>query len=201
MKTENKINNKNKIKELKAARDAAWETYKLSDNSNDAAWVYYLDTVKDWYTFIDACRVEDNKIKTIQIKNSDGIIFTYSTENNTLKKTLKKAVIEKFDLINAELTHAKLKGAELTGANLTGANLTVAKLRGANLRSADLRRADLRDADLRNTNFRGADLRGADLTGANLRLADLRFADLRGAIYTEVQIKSVFTYKTTIFQN
>ena len=76
----------------------------------------------------------------IQIKTLWGSVpFEHTSEKNTIKKTIIKAVE--------------------TGTNLTGANLTDADLRGAYLRGAYLRGADLR----------GANLTDADLTGAYLR--------------------------------
>lgn len=69
-----------------------------------------------------------NKEIKISIKNrwTGSILFEYSSVDNTLAKTVTKA----------------LKGdADLRGADLRGANL-----REANLREADLREADLRGA-------------------------------------------------------
>ena len=93
----------------------------------------------------------------LQIKSVFGsILFEYESENNTLKKTIEKAV---------------KRGAYLRGANLGGADLGGAYLRGAYLRGAYLGGA----------NLGGADLRGANLGGANLYDAYLRGAYLRGA--------------------
>ena len=71
-----------------------------------------------------------NKEIKISIKNrwTGSILFEYSSVDNTLAKTVTKA----------------LKG----GADLRGADLRGAYLRGADLRGADLRNADLRNADL-----------------------------------------------------
>jgi|GEM_PF-3419410 len=108
----------------------------------------------------------------IQIKSVLGkLLFEYECENNSIKKTVEKAVKEKADL----------RSANLRSADLWSANLRSADLRSANLRSADLRSADLRSADLRSANLRSADLRSADLSSANLRLADLWSANLRSA--------------------
>jgi hypothetical protein len=88
----------------------------------------------------------------IQIKSWVGkLIFEYECENNTIKETLRNAV--------------------LSGADL----------RNAVLRNADLRSAVLSDADLRSAVLSGADLSGADLSGAVLSGADLSGADLSGA--------------------
>jgi len=103
---------------------------------------------------------------TIQIKNrwTGNIIFKYSSEKNTIKDTLEKAVEDDADLRGANLYGANLYGADLSGADLSGANL-----RGANLYCANLCGADLRDADLRGANLYGADLRDAD--GADYAIA------------------------------
>ena len=79
------------------------------------------------------------EIKSIYI---DKIIFEFETENNSILKTVLRAI--------------------KSGANLSGANLSDADLSDADLSGADLRRANLRRADLS-----GADLSGADLSGAD----------------------------------
>jgi hypothetical protein len=83
-----------------------------------------------------------SKLK-IEIKSwlSGAILFEYESENNTIAKTLQKAVEAR--------------------ANLSGADL-----RSADLRSANLRSANLSDANLSDANLSGADLSGADLSGA-----------------------------------
>ena len=79
----------------------------------------------------------------IEIKNIFGkLLFEFECENNTIKKTVEKAIEN-------------------------SADLSYADLQSANLRYADLRSADLRYADLRY-----ADLRSADLSSANLSYAD-----------------------------
>ena len=99
----------------------------------------------------------------ISIKSVGRIVlFEYESEDNTIKKTVERAISS---------------SANLRSANLCSANLRFADLRSANLCSADLRFADLRFADLRS-----ADLRSANLCSANLRSADLRSADLKDII-------------------
>ena len=94
-----------------------------------------------------------NKEIKIEIKNrwTGRVLFEYSSEDNTMTKTVEVAVSRDADL----------RGADLCGADLCGANLRGANLRGADLCGADLCGADLRDADLRDANLRGANLRGA----------------------------------------
>ena len=72
-------------------------------------------------------------MRAIEIKNrfTSKVIYRHEFENNTLKITCMRAVLDKINL------------------------------RGANLSDADLRDADLRDADLRGANLSDADLRGA----------------------------------------
>ena len=74
-----------------------------------------------------------NKEIKIEIKNrwTGRVLFEYSSEDNTMTKTVEVAVSRDADL----------RGADLCGADLCG--------------------ADLRDADLRDANLRGANLRGA----------------------------------------
>lgn len=71
----------------------------------------------------------------IQIKNRyyDSVIFEHECEDNTMAKTVLRAIA----------CDANLRGAHLKDANLRDAHLRYADLRGANLRYADLRYADL----------------------------------------------------------
>ncbi len=87
------------------------------------------------------------KIK-LSIKNrfTGSVIFEFETEENTIKKTLLKAIKQ---------------GADLQGADL----------RGADLRGADLQGADLQGADLRGADLQGAELWGADLQGEKIKTA------------------------------
>ena len=117
----------------------------------------------------------------IKYKYSNKLLFSYNCKNNTIIKTITKALKEGADLRGANLYGADLNGANLNGANLNGADLNGANLRGADLNGADLRYANLRYADLNGANLNGADLRGADPRYANLRYADLNGANLNGA--------------------
>ena len=63
----------------------------------------------------------------IEIKSIFGeVIFEYECENNTIKKTVEKAVFDKISL----------RSADLRSANLSSANLSLADLRSADLSSA-----------------------------------------------------------------
>ena len=60
----------------------------------------------------------------IEIKKINGnLIFSHNQEDNTVKKTLEKAVSSDANLIGANLIGANLSGANLRDANLSGANL------------------------------------------------------------------------------
>lgn len=106
----------------------------------------------------------------------NNVIFSYDCEDNTVARTLERAVA-----YDVSLHHANLRGVYLRDAGLRGADLCYANLRYASLRGVDLRYASLGGVDLRDANLRGADLRSANLRDANLYGADLRDANLRGA--------------------
>ena len=109
------------------------------------------------------------KVK-IEIKNrfTGKILFEFETENNTILKTLKEAIMRGAYLRGADLSGADLSGANLSGADLSGADLSDAYLSGADLSGADLSDAYLRDANLSGANLSGADLSDAYLSGADL---------------------------------
>ena len=74
--------------------------------------------------------------KTIKIEitsrwSVDKVLFSYESDDNSIKKTLEEARKS-----GANLYGADLYGADLRGANLRGADLYGADLRGANLRGA-----------------------------------------------------------------
>jgi hypothetical protein len=120
----------------------------------------------------------------IQIKSLFGkLLFEYEKDDNTILKTLLKAIKSGADLSGADLFRANLSGANLSGANLFRADLS-----GANLSGANLFRADLSGANLSGANLFRADLSGANLSGANLSGADL----------SNEQIKLINKYKCII---
>jgi uncharacterized protein YjbI with pentapeptide repeats len=121
-------------------------------------------------------------METIEIKDLEGeLLFTYSCEDNTLKKTIEQAIDNSISL----------RGANLTGAYLRGANLTGAYLRGADLSGADLSGADLSGAILYKGNLRGANLSGADLNYAMLTNAEVYNVNLNGANLIRVDLTNV----------
>ena len=103
-------------------------------------------------------------MKTIEIKNIDGVVlFSHTAENNTVKLTVEEAVKK-----NVKLNRANLANADLANANLRGANLANANLRGANLKGAELAGANLHRTNLNEANLTGANLAGANLNAAHL---------------------------------
>ena len=125
------------------------------------------------------------KIQIISWLNG-SILFEYETVDNTVAKTMTKAVNSSANLRYADLSYADLRSADLGSANLSyanlgSANLSYADLRYANLGSADLSYADLSYADLRSADLRYANLGSANLSSANLGSVNLSYADLRSA--------------------
>ena len=127
-------------------------------------------------------------MKTIEIKNIDGVVlFSHTAENNSIKITVEEAVKKNVSLNGADLDGADLDGADLEGANLRNtslkkADLAWANLDGADLEDADLSWADISWADLAEANLKEANLEEANLKGAFLKGADLAGADLAGAV-------------------
>ena len=79
----------------------------------------------------------------IEIKNrfTGNVLFTYESENNTIKETLVKSVEQGADLQGAHLWGADLRDADLQGADLRGADLQGAHLRGAYLQGEKISKA------------------------------------------------------------
>ena len=122
----------------------------------------------------------------IEIKSIYGsVLFSYESENNTIKKTVLQAIKSSADLSSADLSYADLSYANLSSANLSYANLSYANLSYANLSSANLSYANLRSADLSSANLSYANLSYANLRSANLSSANLRYANLSSADYNE----------------
>ena len=95
----------------------------------------------------------------IEIKSRIGnLLFTYESENATIKVALLKAIES---------------GVDLSVANLSGVDLSEANLSGVNLSRANLSRANLSEANLSRANLYGANLSEADLSVANLSEANL----------------------------
>lgn len=121
---------------------------------------------------------------TIRIIDIEGnVIFKYWRINNTIKKTLEKAVKKGVRLAKANLIDADLKGANLEGAELIGAHLTSANLYKANLKNAGLVGVSFCLVNLEGANFEGANLHGADFCYANLKNANFKSANLYNACF------------------
>lgn len=60
-------------------------------------------------------------MKKITIKKIDGsYIFSYKVENNSIKKTVEKAIKENIDLSFSDLRGADLMKTDFKGANFEG---------------------------------------------------------------------------------
>ena len=123
-------------------------------------------------------------MKKIEIKNrfTNEIIYSFTSENATIKDALLDAIKNKADLSRADLSGADLSRAYLSGAYLSGAYLS----------GADLSRAYLSRADLSGAYLSGADLSGADLSGADLSRADLSGADLSRAYLSRADLSRAY---------
>ncbi len=79
-------------------------------------------------------------MKIIDIKNrfTNEIIYSFTSENATIKDALLDAIKNRANLSGANLSGADLSGADLSGAYLSGAYLSGADLSGAYLSGANL---------------------------------------------------------------
>ena len=115
-----------------------------------------------------------NKIRIRIVSwSSIRVIFSYSCENNTVKKTVEEAIRRNIDLSYADLSGFDLSGVDFKNVDLIYANLKntilcYANLSGTNLRYANLKYAKLYGANLLGANLYGAELSGADLSGARI---------------------------------
>ena len=87
-------------------------------------------------------------------------VFNYTSENNTIKKTVERAIS----------SGILLNGIDLRGVDLSNACLVRGKFLSADMRGADLSGADLSHASLTDANLTGANLTGVRLTGCSLPL-------------------------------
>ena len=107
-------------------------------------------------------------IKNIEIKNwkTGEVIFSYKCKDNTIAKTVRKAVKLGADLSYADLSMASIKDMNLEGAKLSHSNLYRANLSNTSLANADLSYAILLESWLA----------GCDFSNANLLCADFKYA-------------------------
>lgn len=144
--------------------------------------------------------------KTIEIKSKFGaLLYEYTCENNTVKKTVEEAIknnisLENVYLPNTYLMHANLRGADLSGADLSEANLSGADLSYADLSGTNLYGINLREAILSNVNLHGADLRHANMRSTYICCTDLRDADFHNANLCDSNIFNIkMNLATTTF--
>ena len=131
--------------------------------------------------------------------DNENVIFSYSCKNNTIGKTVEKAIkhgislayadlcgvnLSALNLLNANLSYANLNDCNLSYSYLNNANLTGIGLFNANLYSASLYNANLANADLSNANLYSVNLYNANLSNANLKNANLIYTMLRHANLT-----------------
>lgn len=136
----------------------------------------------------------------IDIKYIHGpILFSYDCENNSVKKTLEKAVAQKVDLSFADLKFENLFGIKLRGANLYGADLQGSNLCNADLYNANLSNAILFDADLSFANLDYANLVGAYLDSANLTQSKLYSTNLSSANLYDANLYGINIYGTNLY--
>ena len=127
----------------------------------------------------------------IEIKSVKGrVLFEYTTEGNTLAKTVERAIHDEISLHGAYLQGAFLGGADLGKADLEDADLSYANLQKVNLYGANLSKANLSYVNLTDTDLWGANLCDANLCGANLRSANLYGANLRSANLCDANLRS-----------
>ena len=141
--------------------------------------------------------------KTIKIHRWDNgnVIFLYTCENNTIRKTVEEAIkrgisLSYANLQYADLTCLNLSKTNLSYTNLSFANLSYRVLSGVNLSNANLIYALFIGSKLNKVNFNGANLRGtifgySELTDVDFTDADLRWADLYGTKITHEQLINV----------
>lgn len=73
-------------------------------------------------------------MKTIEILDLNGnVLFKYTSEENTIAKTLVEGIRYGADLRRADLRRANLRGADLYVANLYGADLCDYKIKTCNV--------------------------------------------------------------------
>jgi hypothetical protein len=123
----------------------------------------------------------------IEIKSILGnVLFEYECKNNTIKKTVEKAVKERVNLSYSDLSGLNLRGSNLSGLNLRNSYLSGSDLRNSNLRNSDLSGSNLRNSDLRGSNLSGSNLRGSNLLGSNLLGSNLSGSENKELAYFQI---------------
>ena len=127
---------------------------------------------------LDSARIEIDNEFTVDLRGA-----------NLVRGYLRRCLLERADLTDANLANADSERASLGAALLTRADVSGAKMSGANLRESICRLANMSRVMAHDTNFTGSDLEGtiwynAELENASLPFATLKGADLRGAKLT-----------------
>lgn len=86
----------------------------------------------------------------IQSAKNGKDIFSYTCENNTMRKTIEEAVKQGISLKNAYLSHCDLSNLVLNNVNLSHADLSFCNLQNIKLTNVDLQRSTLLYSDLSN---------------------------------------------------
>lgn len=113
--------------------------------------------------------------KTIKIHRWDNgnVIFLYTCENNTIRKTVEEAIKR-----GISLSYANLQYADLTCLNLSKTNLSYTNLFYANLACTVLSDVNLSNANLRCASFVCSHLNKVNFNGANLKTANFTYSVL-----------------------
>ena len=111
-----------------------------------------------------------------------------------------------WDILNIDTSERNLNGCNLRAAYLKRASLEKAELVGTDLTGAILEKSDLRQANFQKAilwaaNLSGADLRQANLSEADLSKSNLSGADLRQANLSQTNLTDANVEKTTFWQN
>ena len=188
------------------------------------------DTIYEkWMSPSKTMIIETNLSNLIHYKGCLSIIVDLSNRNSLLlrrfviaiieknKKKLKKAILNKINISNADLSNAilfkaKLKKAILNNVNFENArleyadlvdatleentNLSNAIMHNAILLNAKMNNAILKNTDLFEANLINADLTNADLTNANLTNANLTNAILDGANFSDTESETEYDLKS-----
>ena len=104
-------------------------------------------------------------MKKIEIKNrfTGDVIFSYSAENNTMKKTLIEALHEDVDVSCSDLSDVDLWGVDMSELDLFQVDFS-----GSNLSYASFACSELSDVDLWGTNLHETNMWGTIMDGCDI---------------------------------
>jgi uncharacterized protein YjbI with pentapeptide repeats len=115
---------------------------------------------------------------------------------NLYGANLSRADLREADLSRADLRGADLRGTDLSGANLSDARFSEVLLSRANLSEANLSNAKFSEVELNEANLSRAILNRTNLSRVNLKEADLSEANLSGAIFDDIDLRTIKGLKT-----